>query len=290
MCDDSAPRRASRKAAVVQAAYKSLVTMYPGQTAALDIHRATSLAAITDSPDAIERGLDWGDKVALAITTWRQIVIPPLEYKGSDEVGKWRPTPRPDPMNPGAELPGLPAAGALYATLPPFVIPKSSSFRPGGPPSLTSLKYAAAFIEVKLVGKSDSAFRTADQTQSAQFWASAGPAGVWNRAAQSASLRRNLNLLKNARLFALLNMAMADSALSAWDSKFFYSNWRPVTAIMLAADDGNPLTIADPAWRPLIVTPPYPDYYSGHQSISGAAQEVLTEFFGKRMGFLPKSC
>ncbi len=80
-------------------------------------------------------------------------------------------------------------------------------------------------------------------------------------------------------------MAMANSALSSWDSKFHYSNWRPVTAIRLAADDGNPLTTADPDWTPLIVTPPYPDYYSGHQSISGAAQEVLTAFFGKKMGF-----
>jgi hypothetical protein len=284
--DDPAPHRASRKAAVVQAAYRALVIMFPAQMAALDSDLATSLAAITDSADAIQRGRDWGDQVALAILAWRQIIIPPAPpYLGSEDVGKWRPTPRPDPANPGAELPGLAAAAPLLATLPTFVIPSSSSFRPGGPPPLTSLKYATAFNEVKLVGDIESATRTADQTESARFWAGSGPAAVWNRAAQSASLRRHLNLLKNARVFALLNMATADSVLSAWDSKFYFSNWRPITAIRLADTDGNPLTTADPEWVPLIVTPPYPDYYSGHQSISGAAQEVLTAFFGKRMGF-----
>jgi len=284
--DDPAPRRASKRAAVVQAAYRSLVTMFPTQAAALDSDLATSLAAISDSADAIQRGRDWGNQVALAIVAWRQIIIPVAPpYLGSLDVGKWRPTPRPDPANPAAELPGLPAAGVLLATLPTFVIPSSSSFRPGGPPPLTSLKYARDFIEVKLVGDIESAFRTADQTESARFWASSAPGAVWNRAAQSASLRRGLNLLRNARLFALLNLALADSALSAWDSKFHYSNWRPITAIRLANTDSNPLTLADLDWTPLIVTPPYPDYYSGHQSISGAAQEVLTVFFGNKMGF-----
>lgn len=285
--DDPAPRRASKRAAVVQAAYRALVTMFPAQTAALDVDRDASLAGITDSADAIQRGRDWGNQVALAILAWRQIIIPtPAEdYVGSAVVGKWRPTPRPDPANPALEIEGLPAAGPLFATLPALVIPSSSSFRPEGPPDLQSSEYTTDFNEVKRVGKSDSVFRTTDQTQSARFWAGSGPAAVWNRAAQSSSLRRHLNLSKNARLFVLLNMAMADSALSAWDSKFFYSNWRPVTAIRLADTDSNPLTIADLMWKPLIVTPPYPDYYSGHQSISGAAQEVLTEFFGNRMGF-----
>ena len=275
--DDPAPRRASKRAAVVQAAYTSLVTMFNGQKAALDADLAMSLAEITDSADAIQRGRAWGEQVAFAIVAWRNITIPPPaeDYVGSTVVGKWRPTP------PGF----LPGGTPLLATLPTFVIPSSSSFRPAGPPPLTSLKYATAFIEVKLVGEIESAFRTADQTESASFWALSRPAAVWNRAAQSASLQKHLNLSKNARVFALLNMAMADSALSAWDSKFFYSNWRPITAIRLADTDSNPLTIADPDWTPLIVTPPYPDYYSGHQSISGAAQEVLTEFFGKRMGF-----
>ena len=275
--DDPAPRRASRRAAVVQAAYRALVNMFPGQAAALDADLATSLAAITDSAEAIQRGRDWGDQVALAILAWRQIIIPspPSPYVGSTDVGKWRPTP---PLF-------LPGGTPLLGTLPTFVIPSASTFRPAGPPPLSSSKYAKDFNEVKLVGDIESAVRTADQTESASFWASSRPAAVWNRAAQSASLREHLNLSKNARLFALLNMAAADSALTAWDSKYHFSNWRPITAIRLADTDSNPLTTADPGWTPLIVTPPYPDYYSGHQSISGASQEVLTAFFGKKMGF-----
>ena len=273
--DDPAPRRASRRAAVVQAAYRALVTMFPLQAAALDSDRTNSMALITDSAKAIELGSDWGDQVALAILAWRPVVSLSGPDGGSMEVGKWRPTP-----------PLFLAGGTpLLGTLPTFVIPSASTFRPAGPPPLTSSEYAAAFNEVKLVGETESAVRTADQTQSARFWALSRPAAVWNRAAQSASLRKHLNLSKNARLFALLNMAMADSALTSWESKYHFSSWRPITAIQLAAEDSNASTTADPGWTSLIDTPPYPDYYSGHQSISGAAQEVLTSHFGKKMGF-----
>jgi hypothetical protein len=284
-----APRRASQRAAVVQAAYRALVTLFPAQAAALDSDLAASLAAIalTDSAGAIQRGRDWGDQVALAIVAWRAGDNPPplTPYLGSTDVGKWRPTPRPDPMNPGAELPGLPMAAPLLGSSPTFVIPTSSTFRPKGPPSLKSSEYTRDFLEVKRVGAIGSVYRTADQTESARFWAMSNPGSIWNRAAASASLRRHLNLSDNARLFALLNIAAADAIFTCWDSKYYFSFWRPVTAIRLAGTDPNPRTSADSAWVPLIVTPPYPDYYSGHQSVSGASQEVLTEFFGKRMGF-----
>src|SRR5262249_18535635 len=135
------------------------------------------------------------------------------------------------------------------------------------------------------LGKIDSVSRTADETEAARFWALSNPGSVWNRAAQSASLHRHLNLSRNARLFALLNLAAADAIFSAWDSKYYFSNWRPVTAIRLADTDMNSRTTSDPSWVPLIVTPPYPDYYSGHQSVSRAAEVVLTSFFGNRMGF-----
>lgn len=127
--DDPAPRRASRRAAVVQAAYRALVTMFPGEATALNGNLATSLAAITDSAEAIQRGRDWGDHVALAILAWRQAIVPPApDYLGSLEVGKWRPTP------PGF----LPGGTPLLGTLPTFVIPTASSFRPEGPPDLQS--------------------------------------------------------------------------------------------------------------------------------------------------------
>jgi hypothetical protein len=94
-----------------------------------------------------------------------------------------------------------------------------------------------------------------------------------------------LNLYENARLFVLLNLATADAIFSAWDAKYYFELWRPIHAIQLADTDGNPRTTADPAWLPLIVTPPYPEYDSGHQSVSGAAQEILTSFFGSKFSF-----
>jgi hypothetical protein len=287
VASSSGPRNASRRAAVVQAAYRALVTMFPAQAAALNSDLAASLAQITDSAGSVQRGRDWGDQVALAILAWRagDNPAPSTPYIGSMDVGKWRPTPRPDPANPGAELPGLPGAGPLFGTAQPFFIPTSSTFRPKGPPSLRSAEYTRDFLETKKVGEIDSIYRTADQTEAARFWALSNPGSVWNRAAQSASLKRHLNLSENARLFALLNVATVDAILTCWDSKYFYSAWRPVTAIRLADTDLNPRTSADSQWVPLIVTPPYPEYYSGHQSISRAAEHVLTDFFGKRMGF-----
>ena len=121
--------------------------------------------------------------------------------------------------------------------------------------------------------------RTADQTTAARFWAGTALT-FWNRAAASAAVRRPTSLLETARIFALLNVAMADGAISCWDAKYFYELWRPITAIRLASTDGNPDTEEQADWTPLIVTPPYPEYSSGHATVSGAGQAVLTIFFG----------
>jgi hypothetical protein len=272
------PSDGSQRAAAVQAAYRALVGMFPAQQAALDADLATSLAviALTESPEKIQLGRDWGNEVALAILAWRagDNPAPPMPYVGSTDVGKWRPTP-PAFAN---------GAAPLLGSSPGFVIPSVEAFRSKGPPALTSFEYARDVNEVKLVGKVDSAERTADQTQSAQFWAGAA-SSVWNRAAQSASIARGFGLYRNARLFALLNLSTADTTFSTWDNKYHFEFWRPVTAIQLADTDSNPRTTADPAWLPLIATPPYPEYDSGHQGVSGAAQQVLTRFFGRRMGF-----
>jgi hypothetical protein len=132
---------------------------------------------------------------------------------------------------------------------------------------------------VKLVGERVSAARTADQTESARFWAGTA-LSFWNRAAATAALQRHTTLSENERLFALLNVAVADAVIAAWDSKYYFELWRPITAIRLASTDGNDATIEQSDWTPLIVTPPYPEYYSGHQSNSGPAQAILTAYFG----------
>jgi hypothetical protein len=286
--DAEAPRGASRRAAVAYAAYTALVGIFPAQSAAFLEDLEASLATIapdaaTENSESIELGRAWGEQVANAILAWRAAdgLNPPAPpYMGSFDVGKWRPTPRPG-ANPGdPELPGLPGSFPTMAHTTPFVIPNPSYFRPTvGPPALTSQEYADNVNEVKLVGEAASAARTPDQTQSARFWAGTALT-FWNRAAVTASIDRHLTLSENARLFALLNVAMTDAVITCWDSKYHFELWRPITAIRLADTDGNPATIEQPDWKPLITTPPYPEYYSGHQSNSGPAHAILTAYFG----------
>jgi hypothetical protein len=282
-----APRGASQRAAVAQAAFTALAGLFPSQIAAFEADLETSLSGIAadaaiEHSESIERGRDWGERVAQEILAWRStdgFDPSPSTYIGSTDVGKWRPTPRPPATPGGPELPGLPGLVPSMATTEPFVIPFPWSFRPAGPPALTSAEYARDVEEVKSVGESISSTRSPDQTESARFWGGTA-LGFWNRAAITASQQRNLTLSENARLFALLNAAVADAVIACWDSKQHFELWRPITAIRLAHTEGNPGTTVQPTWTPLLVTPPYPEYYSGHQSVSGVSQAVLTAYFG----------
>jgi hypothetical protein len=125
--------------------------------------------------------------------------------------------------------------------------------------------------------------RSPDQTDLARFWISTA-AQNWNPAAREVATAQGLMLSQNARAFALLNLAGADAFIAAWDAKFAYNQWRPVTAIRAADTDGNPGTDADLSWTPLLVTPRFPDYIAGHTTYAGAAQKVLEHVFGKRPG------
>ncbi|MCI0539608.1 MAG: vanadium-dependent haloperoxidase, partial [Verrucomicrobiales bacterium] len=106
------------------------------------------------------------------------------------------------------------------------------------------------------------------------------PPGHWNRVAQQLAERKGLSLLESARLFALLNLALADAGIVAWDAKYAYDWWRPITAIRAADVDDNPATELDPTWTPLISTPPFPEHVSGHSTFSAAAAVVLAAFHG----------
>jgi hypothetical protein len=137
---------------------------------------------------------------------------------------------------------------------------------------------------VKELGAINSATRTAEQTEIARFWAdfshTESPPGHWNSIARDVAARQGNTLEENARLFALLNIAMADAGIVTWDAKYRYNFWRPVTAIREADRDGNPDTVADPGWTPLLVTPNFPEYTSGHSTFSAAAAEILRGFYG----------
>lgn len=170
-----------------------------------------------------------------------------------------------------------------WADVTPFALRNGSQFRPGPPYAVTSQRYAKDFAEVKRLGGdgvTTPSARTAGQTQVARFWVESSPL-MWNRIARHVSVGKGLDLWQNARLFGLLNMALADGYVATFDTKFeAYNYWRPVTAIRAAATDGNPATAADPTWTPLVPTPPIPDYDSGHSVEGGAAAQVLQRFFG----------
>ena len=284
----NAPRRASRAAAAARAAYTMLVHLYPAQKPDFDADLARSLASLLDEDEdgddrAILRGVVWGQTVADAIWAWRStdgFTSPPPPFLGGTDVGEWRPTP-PD-FSPGGAV--------QFATMPPWAMLSPSQFRPDGPPALTSDRYAADFNEVKCLGGAISALRTDDQLLAAKFWDSANGAYFWNSLALRLVAQRHASLLQNARLFALLNMAMADARIACWDAKYTYVFWRPITAIQLAATDGNPATLEDVSWTPSLGgTPNHPDYPSGHSTESGAAAAVLAHFFGEQTQFIMDS-
>ena len=284
------PAGASRDAAAVQAAYATLVQLYQAQKSTLDARRAVSLTSIgaRESSAAIASGIAWGQTVADAILAWRStdgFVPPPPPFLGGTSVGMWRPTPP-------AFAPG---AGPQFAYMTPWVIGAPGQFRPAGPPALTSDRYAADFNETKTMGSLSSSTRTPDQTIFAWFWASSTASYLWNnvalslidrthRESDSDSQHRSATL-ENARLLALLNLAIADAAIGCWEAKYTYVFWRPVTAIPLAATDSNPETTADPTWLPLFATPAHPEYPSGHSCVSGAAGVVLANYFGEGTRF-----
>ena len=256
--EPAAPKGSSRRAAAVQAAYGTLVTLFPSQKSTFDAALVTSLAGIAsgaavEHSESIARGIAWGQTVADAILAWRStdgFAPAPPPFVGGFAIGQWRPTPP-------AFASG---AGPQFATMTPWAINSPSQFRPAGPPALDSGLYAAVINETKTMGSATSASRTADETLYSQFWAASTVSYFWDTVAVSLGAQHDYGLSENAHLLALLNIAVADAVIACWDAKYHYVFWRPITAIPLAALDGNALTADDPNWTPLIVTPAHPEY------------------------------
>jgi len=158
----------------------------------------------------------------------------------------------------------------------PFAMTSPSQFLPPGPPPLSSARYARAIAEVRALGSATSTVRTAEQTQTAVFWQDDTPAGMWNRVADQLALADHVPFLQNARLLALANIALADATIGIWNAKNTYNLWRPVTAIRATTD---------PSWTPLLPTPAFQEYPSGHSGASNAAASVLASFYGNRTSF-----
>ncbi|HZI78740.1 MAG TPA: vanadium-dependent haloperoxidase [Vicinamibacterales bacterium] len=293
-----APRGAAPRAAVVGAAYTALAGLFPSpQTqATLEGHYADAVAALSahcDGPRSLrgresclkrtERGLAWGAEVAQAVLAWRAndgFSGSYPAFRGGEAVGQWRPTP--------PAFSSMSSQPLAFTSM--FVLESNTQFRPPSPRTLISTTYADDFNAVQTLGRKTGSTRTDDQTALAPFWE--GNASVhWNQAANQSARANRLSSFDTARLFALLNLAMADSAFTAFTGKRFYGSlphevtWRPLTAITLADTDGNPGTAPDATWQPLITTPAHPEYPAGHPSLNGAASRVLLMYFAPQQTF-----
>jgi hypothetical protein len=278
-------RKASgrRSAAVAAAAHNVLLGMYPSQSATLVAAYENYLAdhGLTGDP-----GLEVGEQVAERILPLRRVNPDPLPppFVGRNEIGIWRPTPSflGNPPVPPSEAP---MHSPWLGRFDPFTLTSPARFRPEPAPALTSDRYAKDYREVKALGSLNSTERTAEQTDLAYFY-SENFFRQWNEALRGISARYIRKTGDAARLFALANLAIADAIISSWDSKTHYVVWRPVTAIPQADADGNPDTVSDASWQPLINTPNYPDYTSGANNVTAAVTRTLELYFGTdRMTF-----
>lgn len=268
----AAPEDASPQAAAAGAAHEALVQLFPTQAATFDAQLAASLQSLKDNEDdqTVAQGLHWGVTVADQILNWRSTdgftaTLP--QYVFNTAPQQWRPTP-------GGS--GPPKFRTL-ATTTPFALASPSQFRPGGPPALTSARYAQDVSEVKAIGAANSTVRTAYQTQTAIFWGVGdSPVGIWDRVADRLALQHHFGLIKSARLLALMNISIADAVIAVFDAKNFYNSWRPITAINLTSD---------PAWTPLLTNPYFQEYPSAHSGTSGAAGATLASVFGNHTTF-----
>ena len=227
-------------------------------------------------------GVQVGQQVAAAIIALRANdgsfpAVPPPDFFGSNEPGKWRPTPS---FLPGPPPSFAPMAFPWAATVTPFSVNSAKQFHPPPPPSLKTKKYADDYNEVKALGHLNSTARTPEQTQLAYFWADNFLAQVNRLLRGIAETYLEENSGDIARLFALAWITGGDGLITTWAAKLHYANWRPLSAIQDAANDGNPDTVADPAWQPFLNTPNYPDQSSGANALIGGVLRVLALYFG----------
>ena len=286
--DVQAPRGASASVAASEAAYTVLSALDPNMEPLLEVRMAQSLAVVS-SASASEAGVQVGREVAQGILGWRandgsSATVP---YLPGTAPGQWRPTP------PTYQV----AWGPEWGQINTFAISKpASAFVAPPPPALNSPEYAIALNQVESLGALNSTTRMASQTQIGLFWsydtpAMGTPVVHYDQVAETIALQEHNSLNQNARLFGLVNLAMGDAGIAAWDTKYTYNRWRPITAIRLAGTDGNPATVGDPSWTPLgspgdpgqpRFTPPFPSYVSGHATFGAALFTILTDFYGSQ--------
>jgi hypothetical protein len=264
------------EAAAAAAAHGVLLRLFPAQAAALAAQLNASLASIPNGAGKAA-GVLYGDGVANAIYQLRFndniLATGPVYVNGTTPGVYQLTTPGPpQPVNTGAP------------TWVPFAMTSAAQFRPGPPPALTSVRYARDLNETKDYGALFSSVRTTLQSETAQWMTEQSPFAL-NRVARAEVAFDGRDVLAHARLFALLNVAMADAATAVFEAKYTYLFWRPVTAIRNAGADNNPRTTLDPGWSPFVATPPHPEYPAAHGSVTTAGTRVLTRYFGPHHEF-----
>lgn len=263
-------------AAAVSAAHEVLAVSFPNQKTMLDSLLTLSLAKVSEGKRKFD-GIALGKKAAQAILSQRQ-----NDGAMNDPIGAIAPS-----TTPGVYQ-AVPPFAFVFApdwkTMQPFALQKPDQFRSQANPAINTAAYTAAFNEVKQLGHKNSTTRSAEQTGIAKYWYEFSESG-WNRITRNVAAERKLGLLNTARLFAMVNMALADAYTAGWDSKFHYNFWRPFTAIRGAENDGNPNTVADAQWEPSEVTPPVHDYPSTHSALGNAAATVLAGVLGDKVSF-----
>lgn len=261
--------------AAAVAAHNALVELFPGRAAELDAALSAYLSMQPDTPETAA-GARVGAAAADAVLDKRANdgSSTAITYTGGGEAGEWRPT-GPDYVN---------GALAGWGDVDGWAMKSGDQYRADAPPALDSQDYAEAVNEVRDIGDKSSTTRTQEQTDIAYFWAdnagTATPPGHWLQIAEDIALDNGQSTMDNARMFTLLSMSMADSAIAAWDTKYEYSLWRPETAIQEGNTDGNAATGDDDFWEPLLTTPNHPSYVSGHSTFSSAAATSLSLFYG----------
>jgi len=265
-------RSASQDAAAVAAAHEVLVQLYPNFHAMLDAQLQQSLAQIPEGAHKA-KGISIGQTVAdqvLALRSNDGSNAQSILYVFGNAPGDYQSTPPNFPKQPQF---------THWSQVTPFALESANQFRPGPPPALTSDEYSDAFNEIKALGIVNGTASSAHEALTGRFWNGAIQ-NYWNEITQTAALKRNLTTVQSARLFALLNLTLADSVIAFYDAKYTYNFWRPVTAIRAADTDNNPDTLVDPNWLPEVgKTAPDPSYPGAHAVISAAGAAVLRSFF-----------
>jgi hypothetical protein len=262
---------ASAEAAAATAARQILIHVYPAQKAKIEEAYAASLKAVTDGP-AKREGTELGMKVADAVQADRA-------SDGTKTPDTYRPL-----AAPGAYVPTTTPLWEQYARATPWVLKSADQFRPGPPPALSSAEWARDYNEVKSLGGTNSTTRTPEQTEAVKFWENINFGGSWQAASRELAIKKQLPLAECARLFALLNMSLANAYIVNWDAKYTYNFWRPVTAIRNGDQDGNDATERDAGWTSLNPTPMHPEYPSQATINATLASAVLESVFGSVKG------